>query len=177
LGPSPAGPRFRRTFKFKGVYPYGPSDHDRIRCQTVGSLSIADVADRSTVEQDTCLPHLVSTGDDAIDARIVEALASVSTGDNAIDARIVEALPSVSTGDNAIDARIVEALASVSTGDNAIDARIVEALASVSTGEYAVYASTLQVASTCKPQLSLTKLRSKLKITYKLNYMYSTFLK
>ena len=77
----------------------------------------------------TCLP--VSTGDNAANARIVEALASVSTGDNAVNARTVEALKSVSTGDNAVNARLVEALASVSTGDNAVDARLVEAAASV----------------------------------------------
>ena len=47
-------------------------------------------------------------------------------GDNGIDVRIVEALASVSTGDNAVHARIVEALASVSTGDDAVDARIVK---------------------------------------------------
>ena len=41
---------------------------------------------------DTCLPHLVSTEDDATHARIVEALASVSTGEYAVYARIVEAL-------------------------------------------------------------------------------------
>ena len=66
------------------------------------------------------------TGDNAVDARIVEALGSVSTGDNTVDARIVEALGSVSTGEYAVNARIVEALASVSTGKDAVDARIVK---------------------------------------------------
>ena len=56
----------------------------------------------------------------------MEALKSVSTGEYAVNARIVEALASVSMGDNAVNARIVEALASVSTGDNAINARIVK---------------------------------------------------
>ena len=50
----------------------------------------------------------MSTGNDAVNARIVEAKASVSTGNNAVDARIVEAGASVSTGDDAVDARIVK---------------------------------------------------------------------
>ena len=50
----------------------------------------------------------------------------MSTGDNAVDARIVVALASVSTGEYAVYARIVEALASVSTGEDAVDARIVK---------------------------------------------------
>ena len=87
----------------------------------------------------------VSTGENAVDARIVEALVSVSTGDDAVNARIVEALASVSTGDNAVNARIVEARASVSTGDDAVNARIVEAGASVSTGEYGVNARVVKV--------------------------------
>ena len=69
----------------------------------------------------------VSTGEHAVDARIVEALVSVRTGDNAVHARIVEALASVSTGEYAVNARIVEALASVSTGSDAVHARIVKA--------------------------------------------------
>ena len=48
------------------------------------------------------------TGDNAVNARIAEAGASVSTGEYAVDARIVEALGSVSTGDNAVNARIVK---------------------------------------------------------------------
>jgi len=56
----------------------------------------------------------------------VEALASVSTGDNAVHARIVEALVSVSTGNDAVYARIVEAGASVSTREYAVNARIVK---------------------------------------------------
>ena len=47
-------------------------------------------------------------------------------GDNAVDARIVEARASVSTGKDAVDARIVEVAASVSTGQYAVDARIVK---------------------------------------------------
>ena len=80
----------------------------------------------------------MSTGDNAVHARIVEALASVCTGDNAVDARIVEAGACVSTGEDAVNARIVEALKSVCTGDNAVHARIVEALASASMGNDAV---------------------------------------
>ena len=62
----------------------------------------------SAVNCVTCLLLPVSTGENAIDARIAEARASVSTGDDAVNARIVEALASVSTGDNAINARIVK---------------------------------------------------------------------
>ena len=79
-------------------------------------------------------------GDSAVDARIVEAPASVSTGNDAVNARIAEALASVSTGNSAVHARIAEALASVSTGNDAVCARIVEALKSVVTGNDAVHA-------------------------------------
>ena len=85
------------------------------------------------------------TGDNAVNARIAEAGASVSTGEYAVDARIVEALGSVSTGDNAVNARIVEVQACVSTVDNALHARIVEALASVSTADNAVDARIVKV--------------------------------
>jgi len=75
----------------------------------------------------------VSTGDNAADARIVEALVSVRMGDNAADARIVEVLACVTTEDVAVNARNVEAQASVNTEEYATAARIVAAPASVST--------------------------------------------
>ena len=50
----------------------------------------------------------MSTGEYAVNARIVEVGASVTTGENGIYARIVEALASVSTGDDAVHARIVK---------------------------------------------------------------------
>ena len=75
------------------------------------------------------------------------------TGENAVDARSVEALGSVSTGENAVNARIAEALASVSTGDDAMNARIVEARASVSTGDDAIYAGiVVMVGSEKRPR-------------------------
>jgi hypothetical protein len=43
----------------------------------------------------------------------MEALASVSTGEYAVNARIVEARAYVSTGNAAVDARIVKALSRI----------------------------------------------------------------
>ena len=52
----------------------------------------------------------MSTGDDVLNAKSVEALLFVSMEDNALHAKIVEVLLFVNMGENALDAKSAEVL-------------------------------------------------------------------